>query len=339
MDGGRTHRGPQRDPPPVLKTGEPTGTQPLPIGCKDTPSEGVWQGGNETALMRLTPLPHRAIVPVSMSLITLMTDFGLKDGNVGVMKGVILGIAPRAQIVDLSHFISPQNVREAALILERSVPYFPPETIHVVVVDPGVGTSRRPIAAQLGTQRFVGPDNGVITLLLEHAERHGWPVAFVHLDRPQLWLPEISHVFHGRDIFAPVAAHLANGAALSDLGTPVSDPVRLALPRPECTPVGWRGEIIHIDHFGNLASNIFSQHLPGWLDAAEKVTVRLRGVEIRGLVETFGERAPGELVALFGSTGNLIVSVVNGSAAGALGAKVGDPIEVERLVESQGLDV
>ena len=333
MDGGRTHRGPQRDPPPVLKTGEPTGTQPLPIRRKDTPSEGVWQGRNETALMRLTPHPRRAIVPVSMSLITLMTDFGLKDGNVGVMKGVILGIAPRAQIVDLSHFISPQNVREAALILSRSALYFPPETIHVVVVDPGVGTSRRPIAAQLGTQRFVGPDNGVITLLLEHAERLGWTVAFVHLDRPQFWLPEISHVFHGRDIFAPAAAHLANGAALSDLGTPVSDPLRLALPRPECTPTGWQGEIIHIDHFGNLASNILNEHLPGWLDAAGKITVRLCGVEIRGLVKTFGERAQGELAALFGSTGNLIVSVVNGSAAEALGAKVGDRFEVERLVE------
>jgi len=283
--------------------------------------------------MRLTPRPRHAIVPVSMSLITLMTDFGLKDGNVGVMKGVILGIAPQAQIVDLSHLISPQNVREAALILLRSAPYFPPGTIHVVVVDPGVGTSRRPIAAQLGTQRYVGPDNGAITLLLEHAERQGWPGAFVHLDRPQFWLPEVSHVFHGRDIFAPAAAHLANGAALSDLGTPVSDPVRLALPRPERTPAGWRGEIIHIDHFGNLASNILIEHLPGWLDAAEKITVRLRGVEIRGLVKTFGERTPGDLAALFGSTGNLIVAVVNGSAAEALGARVGDCFEVERLVK------
>jgi S-adenosylmethionine hydrolase len=282
--------------------------------------------------MRLTLRLRHAIVP-GMSLITLMTDFGLKDGNVGVMKGVILGLAPQAQIVDLSHLIPPQNVREAALILRRSAPYFPPKTIHVVVVDPGVGTSRRPIAAQLGAQRFVGPDNGVITLLLEHAERQGWPVAFIHLDRPQFWLPEVSHVFHGRDIFAPAAAHLANGAALSDLGTPVSDPLRLALPRPERTPAGWRGELIHIDHFGNLASNILVEHLPGWSDAPEKIAVRLCGTQIRGLVKTFGERAPGELAALFGSTGNLIVSVVNGSAAETLGAKVGDQLEVEWLAD------
>jgi S-adenosylmethionine hydrolase len=284
-------------------------------------------------LMRLTPRSQSAILPPSMSLITLMTDFGLKDGNVGVMKGVILGIAPQVRIVDLSHLIPPQNIREAALILKRSAPYFPAETIHVVVVDPGVGTDRRPIAAQLGVQRFVGPDNGVITLLLEDAERQGWSTAFVHLDRPQFWLPEVSHVFHGRDIFAPVAAHLANGKSLATLGTTIHDPLRLTLPQPVRTVTGWRGEIIHIDHFGNLASNILGEHLAEWLGAPQKISVRLGGVQIRGLVKTFGERAPGELVALFGSTGNLIVSTVNGSAAQTLGAKVGDIFEVERLTD------
>jgi S-adenosylmethionine hydrolase len=280
--------------------------------------------------MRLTPHRPRAILPDSMSIITLLTDFGLKDGNVGVMKGVILGIAPQAQIVDLSHLIPPQNLPEAALILARSVPYFPSETVHVVIVDPGVGTVRRPIAAQLGSQRFVGPDNGVITMLLEHAERQGWPTAFCHLDRPQFWLPEISHVFHGRDIFAPAAAHLANGTPLSAVGTPIGDPLRLRLPQPECTHTGWQGEIIHIDHFGNLASNIRLDNLTDWLSAPEAIRVRLCGTEIHGLVKTFGERAPGELVALFGSTGNLIVSLVNGSAAQKLGARVGDAFTVER---------
>ncbi len=279
-------------------------------------------------LMRLTEGGGSAILPVTMSLITLMTDFGLKDGNVGVMKGVILGIAPRAQIVDLPHLIQPQNIAEAALILKRSAPYFPAETIHVVVVDPGVGTARRPIAAQLGGQRFVGPDNGVITLLLEYAIQQGWATAFYHLDQPQFWRPDVSHVFHGRDIFAPVAAHLANGMALSALGTPVRDPVLLALPQPQRTAAGWRGEVIHIDHFGNVASNIMSENLHEWMDKPEKLSVRLCGREIYGLVRTFGERAPGELVALFGSTGNLIVSVVNGSAAEALDAKLGDRIEV-----------
>ena len=285
------------------------------------------------SLARLTGRGHRAILPGTMSLITLLTDFGLKDGNVGVMKGVILGIAPRVQIVDLSHLIAPQNIREGALILRRSAPYFPPGTIHVVVVDPGVGTDRRPIAAQLGSHYFVGPDNGVITLLLEYAEGQGWPTAFVHLDRPQFWLAEVSHVFHGRDIFAPVAAHLAIGKGLPEVGSSVSDPVRLALPQPGLSPTGWQGEVIHIDHFGNLASNIRREHLTAWLDAPEKIVVRLCGKEIRGLAKTFGESPEGELVALFGSTGDLIVSVVNGSAAEALAAKVGDRCEAGRLAE------
>lgn len=259
-----------------------------------------------------------------MKIVTLITDFGLKDGNVGVMKGVIWGIAPGVRIVDLSHFIAPQNVPEAALILLRSVPYFPEDSVHVVVVDPGVGTARRPIAARLGGQYFVGPDNGVITLWLERAKGQSLPVSFVHLDRPEYWLPEISHVFHGRDIFAPAAAHLATGVPLDSLGSLITDLVRLDLAQPERIRDGWRGEVIHLDHFGNISTNLRLEHL----ERQHVATVRLCGVNIDGLVRTFGERPAGELVALFGSTGNLIVSVVNGSAAQRLGAKVGDPVEV-----------
>jgi hypothetical protein len=262
-----------------------------------------------------------------MRIITLMTDFGLKDGNVGVMKGVIWGIAPQVQIADLSHLIGPQNIPEAALILLRSAPYFPAGTIHIGVVDPGVGTTRRPLAAQVGEQYFIGPDNGIITLWLKRAESLGQATRFVHLDRPQYWLPEVSHVFHGRDIFAPSAAHLAAGVALEALGTEISEPVRLELPQPKRRASGWQAEIIHIDHFGNLASNLLSEDLQGQTVAS----VCLCGVNIEGLVQTFGQRPAGELVALYGSTGNLIVSVVNGSAAQRLGAKVGDPVEVEIL--------
>jgi S-adenosyl-L-methionine hydrolase (adenosine-forming) len=264
-----------------------------------------------------------------MTVISLMTDFGIKDGNVGVMKGVIWNIAPDAQISDLSHMIQAQNIREAALILARSTPYFPENSVHVVVVDPGVGTARRPMAAKIGSQYYVGPDNGTITLLLERAEREGWPLEFVRLDKPQFWLENVSHVFHGRDIFAPIAGHLAKGVSLADLGTRVSDPVRLELPKPEQLTNGWRGEIIHIDHFGNLASNIRVENLLEALTHMENVTVRLADTAITGMVNTFGERQPGELVALLGSTGNLIVSVVNGSAAVWLDVKVGDAIEIE----------
>lgn len=256
-----------------------------------------------------------------MTILTLMTDFGIKDGNVGVMKGVIWSIAPGVQIADLSHNISPQDVREAALILARSAPYFPDGTIHLVVVDPGVGTERRAMAARIGPYYFVGPDNGIITLLLE---RYG-EGEFYHLDRKQYWLPEISHVFHGRDVFAPSAAHLARGVPLSELGTRITDPVLLDLPQPARRPGGLRGEIIHIDHFGNIATNIRQEHLEGRLD----LIVRYKSRELRGLVRTFGERQPGELVSLYGSTGNLLLCVVNGNAAQTLGASIGDPVEVD----------
>jgi S-adenosylmethionine hydrolase len=257
-------------------------------------------------------------------IVTLLTDFGLKDGNVGVMKGVIWGIAPQAQIADLSHYISPQNVPEAALILLRSTPYFPAGTVHVVVVDPGVGTARRPIAARIDDQYFVGPDNGVITLWLESAEKQGMEATFVHLDRPEYWLADVSYVFHGRDIFAPGGGHLAAGVHLEELGTVITDPIRLELPQPERTRDGWRGEVIHLDHFGNISTNVRIEHLAG----QEVARVRLCEVNINGMVKTFGERPSSELVALFGSTGNLIISVVNGSAAQRLETKVGDLVEV-----------
>lgn len=263
-----------------------------------------------------------------MPVITLMTDFGIKDGNVGVMKGVIWGISPTAQISDLSHMIQPQNIREAEYVLARSVPYFPKGSIHVVVVDPGVGTSRRPMAAQIGDWFFVGPDNGIVTGLLDRAEQEGWECTFIELSEKKYWLPAISHVFHGRDIFSPVAAHLANGVPLHELGTAFSDPVRIELPRPEQTGSGWRGEVTHIDHFGNISTNIRHQHLGEALQKKEDIIVRLNGSEIRGMVDTFGERAVGELVALIGSTGNLGIAVVNGSALQRLGTKVADTVEV-----------
>jgi S-adenosylmethionine hydrolase len=259
-----------------------------------------------------------------MKIITLTTDFGLKDGNVGVMKGVILGIAPDVQLVDISHLIRAQNVREGAWVLGRSAPSFPAGTIHIAVVDPGVGTLRRPVAARLGDQCFVGPDNGLLTPLLEHAEQEGKLIEVVRLDQPRFWRPEVSPVFHGRDVFSPAAAHWANGVPLRDLGTPIDDPVRLELPKPEKAGDRLRGEIMHIDAFGNVASNIQRRDLAGW----GEVEVRLKGATVRGLVRTFGERPPGDLIALYGSTGSLIVSVVNGSAAERVGVEVGDSIEV-----------
>ncbi|HUG34283.1 MAG TPA: SAM-dependent chlorinase/fluorinase [Anaerolineales bacterium] len=263
-----------------------------------------------------------------MPVITLMTDFGIKDGNVGVMKGVIWGINPSVQISDLSHMIQPQNISEASYILARSAPYFSNGTVHVVVVDPGVGTRRRPMAAQIGDWFYVGPDNGTITGLLERAQDSGWQTHFVELNRTQYWLPEVSSVFHGRDIFSPVAAHLANGVSLDELGVPFNDPVRLTVRSPKKIDGGLCGEVIHIDHFGNIASNIKVEHLGAALGMKENILVRLNGTEIRGLVNTFGDRNEADVVALMNSTGFLSVAVVNGNAAAALGVKTGDEILV-----------
>ncbi len=262
-----------------------------------------------------------------MAVITLTTDFGTRDGNVGVMKGVIWGIAPDANIADLSHDITPQNITQAGFVLARHVFYFPANSVHIVVVDPGVGTQRRPIAAQIGSQFFVGPDNGVFTPMYVRAEKEGWPAKTIHTNNPQYWRGEISHVFHGRDIFAPVGAHLAAGVSLDKLGTSIHDPVRIHLPRPQKTDSGIIGEVIHIDHFGNIFSNIRRDDLADFGD----VEVSLCGVTIHGLVQAFGERSPGELIALYSSTDDLLIAEVNGDAGMRIEAKVGDIVEIAAL--------
>ena len=162
-----------------------------------------------------------------MTVLSITTDFGNTNGFVGVMKGVIYGIAPDVKIVDISQLISPQNVFEGAYAMWRAVPFFPPGSVHVGVIDPGVGTERRPIGARLGNRYFIAPDNGLLTPLILDAEQNGDPVEFVHLDNPKYWLPKMSNTFHGRDIFAPTGAHLAAGVPLKELGTPITDPIRM----------------------------------------------------------------------------------------------------------------
>jgi S-adenosylmethionine hydrolase len=259
-----------------------------------------------------------------MIIITLTTDFGLRDGFVGTLKGVILGIAPQAKIVDISHSIAPQDVQEGALVLRRAAPFFPAGTIHLYVVDPGVGTQRRPLAARLGEHTFVGPDNGLLTPLLEAAEQAKQPTEFVHLNNPKYWLPSVSRTFHGRDVFAPVGAHLANGISLSALGPRITDPVRLELSRPEKTDHGWVAHVTGIDVFGNLATDLPASVLEG----RREVVVRVGGAAVDRITDTYGNKQPGDLVALIDSEGYLEIAVVNGSAARKLDAKVGDPVEV-----------
>jgi hypothetical protein len=256
-----------------------------------------------------------------LPIITLTTDFGLADSYAAAMKGVILGIAPQATVVDITHLIAPQNVQEAAYVLHTALPYFPPGTIHMAVVDPGVGSARRPVAARVGDSYLVGPDNGVFTYALQGASQ---PALSIHLDKPAYWLTQVSRTFHGRDVFSPVAAHLANGVPLEALGTPIANPVLFDVQPPRQEPDGsLRGQVIHVDRFGNLVSNIPGGWLAGWL-----WTVRIAGQLIVGPSLSYAEVAPGQLLILVSSAATLEVAARDGSAAGQLGVAAGEPIEV-----------
>ena len=260
-----------------------------------------------------------------MAIITLLTDFSEKDGYVGILKGVILTIAPNVRLVDLSHEIAAQAVLAGAYLLGRCAPYFPAGTIHLAVVDPGVGTARKGIAARLGSQFFVGPDNGLITLVYKNAVQQKQSIEIVELNRPQYWLKEVSPTFHGRDVFAPAAAHLANGVELKELGTGLKDPLLLPIPEAQRTDRGWSAEIIHIDAFGNLAASIGVRELGNELN----FQVYFKGQIIGPLKQTFGAGKPGELIALLDSAGCLTLCVVNGNAAEALNARLGDALEIQ----------
>ena len=259
-----------------------------------------------------------------MSFLTLTTDFGTKDGFVGTMKGVIWKICPTVQIADISHEIAPQNIFEGAIALWRAYPFFPDGTVHVIVVDPGVGTTRRAIAAHLGKQYFVAPDNGVLTPIIEDADAAGGPVEFVNLTNQKYWLPNVSRTFHGRDIFSPVGAWLANGADFHDMGAAITDVVRKPLPQPEKTSFGWRAQISVVDAFGNCTTNLPANAVAG----IENIDFKVGNTTIHGLVASYGHRRPGDLVALVDSESFVEIAVVNGSAAKTLDLHVGDPVEV-----------
>ena len=259
-----------------------------------------------------------------MTVLSITTDFGITNGFVGVMKGVIYGIAPDAKIVDISHLISAQDVLEGAYAMWRAVPFFPPGSVHVGVVDPGVGTKRRPIGARLGDQYFIAPDNGLLTPLILDAEQNGDPLEFVHLDNPKYWLPKVSNTFHGRDIFAPTGAHLAAGVPLSELGTPITDSIRLDMPRPEKTENGWRAHVTIIDIFGNLTTDLPAEALEGRRD----VLIKIQGHEIDGIIESYGHREVGDLVAVVDSEYYIEIAEVNGSAARTLRSQIGNIVEI-----------
>ena len=264
---------------------------------------------------------------MSRPIITLTTDFGPADGYAGAMKGIILGICPDAMVVDISHEVGPQAVRQAAYLLSTVTPYFPQGTVHLVVVDPGVGSDRRAIAVQCGRATYVAPDNGVLSLALA-------------LDPPQTAVQilagqPISATFHGRDLFAPVAARLACGAGLGEVGVPIAvgGLVRLSNLAAERQADGsWLGQIVHVDRFGNLITDI---ELPMTGDAAaerrSRAVVWVGKARIEGVKSTYSDVVPGEPVAYVGSSGRVEIALRDGSAAARLGVGVGDAVRVEGL--------
>jgi S-adenosylmethionine hydrolase len=239
-------------------------------------------------------------------IITLLTDFGLSDHFVAAMKGVILGICPEAGIVDITHQIAPQNIDQAAFVLKNAYPCFPAGTIHVVVVDPGVGSERAGLIVKVGGQVFVAPDNGV----LKYAYHEEQNVEAFKISNPEYGLSDISNTFHGRDIFAPVAAHLANGVPPEEIGGPVNQFVKGRVSQPVKNENIIRGEIIYFDHFGNAITNIPG----GMVKSSATIVVGDETIRLQKVSKTYADVASGEPLALVGSHGNVEIAV-NGERA------------------------
>jgi len=253
-----------------------------------------------------------------MPVITLLTDLGMADTYVGVMKAVILGLCPQARIVDLCHDIAPQDIREAAFLLDTAWPYCPQGTVHVIVVDPGVGSERRVVAVEAYGQQFVAPDNGVLSYVLARAREY----LACSVERREYFLLEVSQTFHGRDIMAPVAARLASGLPVEAVGPAVEDPlVRFPISRPVAGPAGLEAHVIHVDRFGNLVTDLSEADLLTWQRerGAGRIVIRVADSVIEEVRLAYAGAQPGELLALFASTGRLEIAVNMGSAARCLG--------------------
>ncbi len=252
--------------------------------------------------------------------ITLTTDFGTGDSYVAQMKGVIAGIAPHARVIDGTHDLPAQNVLAAAVVLDSMVDAFTDGTIHLVVVDPGVGTGRAAVAVKTSRFTLVGPDNGVFTLVLERYP----PTAIVRLTDEAYHRDSVSVTFHGRDIFAPVAGYLANGVAIERLGEPVTTLVNLNIPEPREAGSRLTGVVLVADHFGNLVTNLSRDRCDVWLGQRDMagVVISVKGYEIGAVRRTYADVEPGEAVAYFGSSGRLELAVRNGSAREKFGEQV-----------------
>jgi len=259
-------------------------------------------------------------------MITLTTDFGLTEHYVGAMKGVIYGINPAVQLVDITNAVQSYDILDGAIAISQAYSYFPKDTVHVVVVDPGVGSARRPIIASAGQYLFVAPDNGVLSLVYEREER----VAVRHITAEHYFHQPVSNTFHGRDVFAPVAAYLSKGVDAAKFGEEITDFVRFAAPRPKAIAANqWKGIVLKTDKFGNLITNIMPKDIPQIFDgssSAFKITVGK--AEVTKLCSSYAEGTQGELFAILGSAGFLEISSNKGAASRLVGADKGSEVAI-----------
>ncbi len=258
-----------------------------------------------------------------MSLITLTTDFGPGSHYVATMKGVILSVNPWATLVDVTHAIRPQDIRQGAVVLEDVADYFPPDTVHVAVVDPGVGTDRSIVYARIGRQHYLAPDNG----LLSRVARRAPTTKIIRLEKSKYWLPQVSATFHGRDIMAPVAARLSLGKTPDKLGPPLKRLVDLSWPDVRISQLRIVGCVIMVDSFGNLITDITAKMLRG-RPTGDQAHVACGNRETWGIHRTYAEMSPGNLIALIGSSGRLELAVVEGNAAARFNIAPGAPVTV-----------
>jgi S-adenosylmethionine hydrolase len=256
---------------------------------------------------------------VSSPIITLTTDYGLTDHLVGTLKGVLLRTNPDVQIVDICHSVVPYDVLDGALCIGAAHRYFPARTVHVVVVDPGVGSARRPILVSANNQYFIAPDNGVLSMVYERED----PVVVRHITSEHYFLRPVSETFHGRDIFAPVAAWLTKNSQADAFGEVIEDHVRFALPRPKSQDGVLRGAVLRIDHFGNLLTNFTLEDLPEAKRNPGAVKISVGGKAVKQMVANFAQGPAGEAVAFLGSSGFIEIAVIKGNAARTLGVNRG----------------
>ncbi len=269
--------------------------------------------------------------PLRSPIITLLTDFGIKDPYVASMKGVILNINPDCQVVDITHQIHPQDITEGAIILAHSFSYFPRGTIHLAVVDPEVGGARNPILIVTEKFFFIGPDNGIFSLALREERMKS---AYVLTER-RFFLPEISSTFHGRDIFAPVAGHLTLGIPPEAFGRRMDSYKTLKLPDPIIKREHLTGEVIHVDAFGNLITNIDRMTLSQF-HQGRPFQIRVKKGIISTLSKGYWEGIKGDPIALFGSWGFLEIAVQEGNAQKRLQMKKGDKVFIEKRRDNRG---